>query len=216
MYSGGARTMSGLKICGITRRADLEHCDALGVDAVGINLWRGSKRGLDPQQAAALLEGTHGALRVGVFVDHEPEQIAALARTLKLDVIQPHGQRDPQPYAALGLPWTWVIHGTPALDTLTPPEPAPKWVLLDAAVPGFGGAGKTTDWTWAARAVTALAPLPVWLAGGLHPGNAAEAIALVGPAGLDVASGSEIDGATRGEKDPACIEALLRATRASG
>lgn len=207
--------MPALKVCGITRRGDLDACDRLGVDAVGINLWSGSKRGLTASQAEALLQGGRGAQRVGVFVDHAPHEVAALARMLELDAIQPHGDTPPESFAALGLPWVWVIRGTPALATLAIPKPLPTWILLDAAVAGFGGAGAKTDWVWAAAAVQALSPLPVWLAGGITPDNAAEALAQVKPAGLDVASGSEVVGATRGEKDVARIEALLRAVRAT-
>jgi phosphoribosylanthranilate isomerase len=82
--------------------------------------------------------------------------------------------------------------------------------LLDAWVPGHGGAGQQTDWGWAAQAVVRLRPPPVWLAGGIRPDNAAQALATVAPDGLDVASGAEIAGAPRGEKDPAAIAALVR------
>lgn len=205
--------MAYLKICGITRRADLEVCDAFGVDAVGINLWSGSMRGLSVDEAEALLQGTQGAQRVGVFVDHSPGEVREIAKHLRLDAIQPHGDAPPEPFAALGLPWVWVVRGTPELSTLRVPTPAPAWVLLDAAVVGFGGAGAKTDWTWAATAVRTLAPHEVWLAGGITPDNAGQALAQVCPCGLDVASGSELPGATRGEKDAARIEALLAATR---
>ncbi|MCR9161986.1 MAG: phosphoribosylanthranilate isomerase [Nannocystaceae bacterium] len=206
--------MAGLKVCGITRREDLEVCDALGVDAVGINFWSGSKRGVSVEHAQTLLEGSAGGQRVGVFVDHRPSDVLAIARTLRLDAVQPHGDADPEPFAALGLPWVWVVRGTPDLATLRVPTPAPAWILLDAAVPGFGGAGAKTDWTWAARAVAVLAPHPVWLAGGITPDNAAAALAQVRPAGLDVASGTEPPGATGGEKDAARIRALLAAAHA--
>lgn len=205
--------MAQLKVCGITRREDLEACDALGVDAVGINLWSGSKRGLSVDEARSLLRGTAGGQRVGVFVERSPAEVLAVAKALKLDAIQPHGDGAPEPFAALGLPWVWVVRGTPTLATLTVPQPRPTWILLDAAVPGFGGAGAKTDWAWAAEAVRHLAPQPVWLAGGITPDNANEALAQVRPAGLDVASGSELAGAPRGEKDPARMQALLDAVR---
>ncbi|MFY0532412.1 hypothetical protein [Nannocystis pusilla] len=67
-------------------------------------------------------------------------------------------------------------------------------------MPGYGGAGQTTDWAWAAAAVQQLAGLEVWLAGGITPANAAQAIAQVRPAGLDVASGTELPGARRGRR----------------
>ena len=73
-------TLPLVKVCGITRRVDLEVCDAAGVDAVGINLWSGSKRGLSVDEAAVLLEGVSGAQRVGVFVDHAPHAAVGVAR----------------------------------------------------------------------------------------------------------------------------------------
>lgn len=202
-----------LKICGVTRSEDLEVCRSLGVDAVGINLWPGSRRGLTREAAARLLEraGPGGPLRVGVFVDAGPQEVLEIQRALGLDAVQLHGDAPIEPYAALGIPYVWVLRGTPDLEQMFVPEPAPAWILLDAHVAGYGGAGRRTDWAWAQRAVKALAPIPVWLAGGIDPGNAAQALAAVQPAGLDVASGAE---RAPGEKDPDEIAALLSVCRA--
>nr|WP_255216666.1 phosphoribosylanthranilate isomerase [Pseudenhygromyxa sp. WMMC2535] len=229
-----------MKICGLTRREDLEACAALGVDALGINLWPRSRRGLSLAQARALLESAPQAaggaggpgddggagevgillpLRVGVFVDQPLAFVEEAVATLGLGAIQPHGDAPPRGYAELaarlGIPWIWVVRGTPALTELELPTPAPAWILLDAAVPGYGGEGRRTDWAWAARAVEALAPIPVWLAGGIAPDNVDEALAQVRPAGIDVASGAELPGARRGEKDRAAIAALVEACRRS-
>jgi phosphoribosylanthranilate isomerase len=202
-----------LKICGVTHPDDVEACLAHGVGAIGLNLWAGSKRALTLEEAAALAERVHddGAADrprlVGVFVDAPPAAIGHAFAHLHLDLVQPHGDAPIEPVAALGLPYVWVIRGTPSLAALRVPDPPPAWILLDAHVPGFGGQGATTDWTWAAAAVRALAPRPVWLAGGITPANAARALALVQPAGLDVASGAERVGNPR-RKDPAAIAAL--------
>ena len=219
--------MVGLKICGVTRAEDLRRCIELGVDAIGLNLWPGSRRHLSLDAAEAMLRAAdvrtgsdESPTRVGVFVDAALAEVEAAVKRLGLALIQPHGDAPVEPYAALaaglGVGWIWVIRGTPALSTLRVPSPAPSWILLDAAVPGYGGVGVRTDWAWAREAVQHLAAIPVWLAGGVTPENAAAAIAEVRPAGLDVASGSERAGATRGEKDPAKIAALVDICRAAG
>lgn len=210
----------GLKVCGITRAEDMQACVALGVDAVGLNLWPGSKRVVSLADARTLVEALAPARapqRVGVFVDAALDEVGRACVELRLDAIQPHGDAPNEPYARLAaeldVAWVWVIRGTPSLDALAIPELAPAWVLLDAAAPGFGGAGRPTDWAWAARAVERLAPLPVWLAGGVTPDNAAEAIARVRPAGLDVASGVETAPGIKSREAIARLRAICDASR---
>jgi len=211
-------TSPSLKVCGVTRAEDVDACAALGVLAVGLNLWSGSRRYLSPADAEALVRGWPGGgpEKIGVFVDLPPEEVRSLAGRLELDMIQPHGERPIEDYAGLGIPYIWVIRGTPDLEGLRVPDPAPARILLDAAVAGFGGAGVKTDWVWARAAREHLAPREVWLAGGLTTANAAAALAAVGPAGLDVASGSEREGARHGEKDRDKIAALVDICRRVG
>ena len=198
----------GLKICGVTHPDDAVMCRDAGVSAIGINFWAGSKRCVDRATGKAIAGACPEVLRVGVFVDEAPEVVAAIAAQTGLDAIQPHGDADPGGYAALGLPWIWVIRTAIDPATLVVPEPAPRWVLVDAPTPHFGGQGVVADWGWAAKVVRALAPLPVWLAGGLSPDNAAASIAAVAPAGLDVASGAERPGTSPPRKDAQAVAAL--------
>lgn len=203
-----------LKICGVTRPEDLECCARLGVDSVGLNLWSGSRRGLTLARAEALVRAAPapGLERVGVFVDPAPGEVERAHAALGLDLVQVVGDAPFEPPP--GVAWTWVIRGTPDLATLAIPARAPGRILLDAAVAGWGGAGEPTDWTWARAAVEALSTIaPVWLAGGITPENAAAALAAVGPAGLDVASGAEVATLRDGTKDHARIAALLHACR---
>lgn len=203
-----------LKVCGVTRPADLEACVELGVDAVGINLWSGSKRGLSLAEAEALLAAVRpppSLERVGVFVEPGEDEVVRAFEALELDLVQIVG--DGRDVAGFGLPFLWVIRGTPSLAELAAPHLRPRRVLLDAVAPGYGGAGLQTDWAWARAAVRHFAGTEVWLAGGITPANAAAALEQVGPAGLDVASGTELPGARRGEKDRAAIAALVAACR---
>jgi phosphoribosylanthranilate isomerase len=210
----------GLKICGVRRLTDYAACGALGVTSIGLNFWSGSRRCITADEARALFaSGPRRCELVGVFVDRSPAEVAAIARALRLDMIQPHGDGPIAGYAALGIPYVWVIRGTPACDALVRaiPKPAPARILLDAAVPGFGGAGVQTDWTWARQAIERLSTIaPVWLAGGIRVENARQALVETRPAGLDVASGVESrrEDAEPGEKDPALIARLLEITRA--
>jgi phosphoribosylanthranilate isomerase len=205
-----------LKVCGLTRRADLELCIEMGVDAVGLNFWPRSKRALSLAEAEGLLRALDRKETkiIGVFVEASAGTVAGMVHSFGLDGVQLHGDQVWQDFSEVGAPLVRVIRGTPAIAELTVPAPGPAWTILDAAVEGYGGKGHKTDWEWAASAVKRLAPAPVWLAGGIRPSNAAQAIEQVNPSGLDVASGAELEGATRGEKDPAKIEALLAACRA--
>lgn len=204
---------AGLKICGVTHPDDVDACLAHGMTAIGLNLWPGSPRALTLEQALPLARrirerrAGQRPLLVGVLVDATADDTRHAFESLELDLVQPHGDTPVDHTAALGLPYIQVIRGTPPLATVRVPDPAPAWILLDAHVPGFGGQATTTDWTWAAAAVRALAPLPVWLAGGITPHNAVQALDLVAPAGLDVASGAERPGDPR-RKEPAAIAAL--------
>jgi len=85
-------------------------------------------------------------------------------------------------------------------------------IILDTLVEGSkGGTGKTCDWNLAAQIVAA-SPLPVFLAGGITPENAAQGIAHVHPAGIDVSSGVEI---TPGIKHAEKIELLVNTVRST-
>jgi phosphoribosylanthranilate isomerase len=75
----------------------------------------------------------------------------------------------------------------------------------------LGGTGRTHDWSVSARIVDTVAPLPVYLAGGLRPENVAQAVARVRPAGVDVNSGVED---AKGRKDAAKMRAFVDRARA--
>ncbi len=82
--------------------------------------------------------------------------------------------------------------------------------LLDSASAGYGGSGATFDWLLA----TAVAlELPVFLAGGLGPENVGEAVRIVRPLGVDVASGVE---SSPGVKDVTRMEAFIRQAKEAG
>ncbi len=84
-------------------------------------------------------------------------------------------------------------------------------VAVSKGVTKFGGTGQTSDWSVVKSLIgTIRSPVPVWLAGGVHPGNVGEALDTVDPHGIDLCSGVE---ASPGKKDPAKVRALMKTIR---
>ena len=201
-----------LKICGVTTRDDADQLATLGVHALGVNFWPRSKRYLDPENAAWLKDLAGRILRVGVFVNESAALPLRLVREGYLDVVQLHGDEKPEdalPYQDAGVPFIKAI-GVKTLDDLAhATEFRASAVLLDAHAPGvYGGTGETFDWNTAHEFMTRHPEIPVILAGGIVPANAAAAAAIVRPAALDVASGAEI---SPGVKDFEKVAAFLTA-----
>ncbi len=198
-----------VKICGITRLADALASVEAGADAVGFNLWPGSKRHVPLHRAVEIAEALPpGVLRVGVFVRASPDQVHAAARALGLGAVQLHGDEDPEDYARVGAALWQVLR----IGSALPPSVSPRAaeLLLDAKVDGFGGSGQRFDWSLAQGARRF--GLPFWLAGGLSPANVGEAVRRAAPDGVDVASGVE---SSPGVKDVGMVRAFVAAVRAA-
>jgi phosphoribosylanthranilate isomerase len=143
----------------------------------------------------------------GVFVDPTREDVVRAAETSGIAVAQLHGDEPPELCASLPLAVVKAIAvtGRDALAALAAYEV--EAFLLDAPSPGRGGSGERFDWAVAAEAARSVR---VWLAGGLTPGNVAEAIHTTRPYGVDVASGVE---SAPGVKDAAKVERFIRAAK---
>jgi len=198
-----------LKICGVTRHSDAAQLITLGVHALGINFWSGSKRYLPPGDAAWLLEIAGKILRVGVFVNAPVELPLRLMRDGLLDVIQLHGDEAPadaEAYRSANIPFIKAIGVTSRADLVHAVSYGAAAILLDAHAPGvYGGTGEVFDWDVAKAFGEQHPGLPLILAGGIVPGNAALAASHVSPAALDVASGAEL---SPGIKDFSKVQAL--------
>ena len=196
-----------IKICGLTRRDDVDAAVEAGAWAVGCVLWPGSPRAVTPAQAHRLMQDVPPRVkRVGVVVNASVDEAREWCDTAGLTTIQLHGDEDAAPFLAAGLD---VIKAV-TLETDADLEraaalPAPVLVLVDAVDPvQRGGTGHSADWTRAAALATRR---PILLAGGLRPDNIRDALSTVAPWGVDVSSGVE---ASPGVKDAALISALLR------
>lgn len=212
-------TTASLKICGVTNFAEARQLATLGVPALGLNFWPQSKRYCPPEAVRELSPAIAGAiLRVGVFVNQELSEIEAFFREGLIEVAQLHGDEGDDTLRAL------LAAGIPSVRSLTLPPveelarclshyeevaaegSAPLALLLDAHAPGlYGGTGETIDWERASDFIARAAPLPVLLAGGITPDNAARALTTTQPAGLDIASGAEL---SPGRKDFAKVASL--------
>jgi phosphoribosylanthranilate isomerase len=205
---------TSLKICGVRNESDAQGLIDLGVDAVGFNFWPISKRYLDPTQAVWLKTLKGKILRVGVFVNQPAELSLRLVSEGLIDVVQLHGDENPEDAAKFSNAGIKVIKAI-GVKTSADIERAGGFdvdaMLLDAHAPVvFGGTGETFDWSLALEFKNRFPQTAMILAGGITPQNAAMAISQVKPAALDVASGAEV---SPGVKDFTKVEKLLEACR---
>ena len=207
--------MTEIKICGLRDAAGYDAAVSAGADLVGFVFFPPSPRHVTPAQAGALVGGA--PLRVGLFVDAEDALIEAALAGAALDILQLHGAESParcaEVRARFGRPVMKAIGVATAADLAALADYAPvvDRFLLDAKAPPDatlpGGNAAVFDWSVLAHVTI---PRPWLLAGGLHPGNVAAAIAATGAPGVDVSSGVE---SRRGVKDAGLIAAFCRAAR---
>tara|TARA_B100000941_G_scaffold276103_1_gene238493 strand:- start:1508 stop:2179 length:672 start_codon:yes stop_codon:yes gene_type:complete len=204
---------SSLKVCGVTTPEDANELAKIGVDALGINFWHESRRYCPLEEARKFLPRLSGnILRVGVFVNADPDLPRRLLDEGLIDVAQFHGDEDYsycEIFSGEGMPFFKAIGVGPESDMTEVLPYQATALLLDAPAPDvYGGTGRTIDWNTAASFVDNPSSPPVILAGGITPENAAEALFTSRACALDVASGSE---STPGVKDFGKISALLDA-----
>lgn len=198
--------MVRIKICGVTTPEDARLAAEAGADAVGLNFYPQSPRYITPPQAAAIVRALPPfTATVGVFVGSPLRQACATAYQLGLRGVQTY---DEHPPAEDTFPFAHVpafrIRDRAGLDQVRRFVDAavslgrpPAAVLIDSLVPGqMGGTGARAPWELLQQFSVGV---PLVLAGGLTPENVEEAIALVRPWGVDVASGVE---RAPGVKDP--------------
>jgi phosphoribosylanthranilate isomerase len=199
-----------VKICGITSLPDAEAAVAAGADLLGFMFWEQSSRRIEPAAASEIARRLPPqVLKVGVFVDASAEAVREAICSCGLDLLQFHGEESPEYCLQFGAPSmkAFRIRDRESLRAL-PMYATHAW-LLDACTPGkVGGTGDKFDWDLAVEA--RLLGRPIFLAGGLTPGNVAAAVAHVQPYAVDVSSGVE---AAPGKKDHEKMRAFIRAAK---
>jgi phosphoribosylanthranilate isomerase len=216
-----------VKICGNTNLEDALLAAELGADAVGF-VFAPSSRQVTAAQVAQITPHLPSHLeRVGVFPAWSAEQILAVAREAGLTAVQLHGGLDSTLARTIhndfagSLRIIHVAHWTETTDAShleaelkqgVIPSRADR-VLIDSKVGlALGGTGTSFNWRAAQRVFAGQSSMcQMILAGGLKPDNVAEAISVLQPWGVDVASGVE---ARAGKKDPEKLASFIRNAKA--
>jgi phosphoribosylanthranilate isomerase len=204
-----------IKICGLTREADVVAAVEAGADALGFVLYPGSPRHVSPERAAKLAhELPPFVTAVLLFVNAPAADIAAARALLPHATLQFHGDESPAECDAAGRPYLRAVRMAPGVDLLDFVHrfPNAQALLLDAAVDGWGGGGKVFDWSLIPQDL----PAPgarvarVVLSGGLHPANVIDGVLHARPFAVDVSSGVE---SAKGIKDAALMRRFCEAVR---
>ncbi|MCS6850217.1 MAG: phosphoribosylanthranilate isomerase [Gemmataceae bacterium] len=187
-----------IKICGIRTAAEAAAAAELGADAVGLNFYPSSPRYVDAQSARAITQELPPFVEpVGVFVEQPAAAMQAVADVVGFRTVQTSVESGaPQlrwPYRLVAVFRVADAHDrdrlAASLAEWPVDRPRPAAVLIDAKVAGqHGGTGRRVPWSLLAEWSS---PVPLVLAGGLTPENVAEAIRVVRPYAVDVASGVE-------------------------
>ena len=215
-----------IKICGLTREQDVDAAVAAGVDAIGFVMYAKSPRAVTMERAAELaLRLPAFVTPVLLFVNETAEAIAHACLQVPGAWLQFHGDETPDHCRKIArtLGRRWIRAARIPLETPAGEEPFDllkcaqdysdaQAVLLDAHVDGYGGGGKTFNWSQLPPNVNA----HLVLSGGLNAANVTDGIRALRHHGhslaVDVSSGVE---SAKGIKDAAKIHEFVRAVRAA-
>jgi phosphoribosylanthranilate isomerase len=204
-----------VKICGITTFADALVAVHAGADALGFNLFRGSKRYVDPRDSSDWMSNLPAQVtKVAVMVNPTWEELLKAVALPFIDSVQLHGHESPEFCRRVmekGIRFAKALPVDPS-DGIGPvPCYFTDTVVLDCHSPrGFGGTGETFDWKIGQQFVKEHSDLKVIVAGGLGPQNVVEAVQTIRPFAVDVTSGVEL---SPGRKDPAKVRDFVAAVR---
>ncbi len=198
-----------IKICGLTRKQDVQDAVAAGADALGFVLYAPSPRAVTAEQAAQLLQSVPAFVTsVALFVNESAEEIKRVLSICPFDLLQFHGDESADFCRQFNRPYMKAIRVRSASDIEDAVQQYPdtKALLLDAYVENLpGGTGQAFDW----RLIPQLS-VPWVLAGGLKANNVAAAINQVQPFAVDISGGVE---ASKGIKDRQKIQEFISEVR---
>lgn len=179
-----------IKICGLTRDADVAAACAAGADAAGFVCYPKSPRHVDPHRLRALAREL-GPFTVPVllFVNASVDLVEAALEAVPRAVLQFHGDEHESDCSRYGAAYVRAVSMAEGVDLLDFARrfPSAAALLLDAPSDAYGGSGRTFDWS----RIPAARSGRVILAGGLNGDNVARAVQEVRPYAVDVSSGVE-------------------------
>jgi phosphoribosylanthranilate isomerase len=217
-------TRTRIKICGLTREQDVDAAAHAGADAVGFVMYAKSPRYVSAERAADLAWRLPPFVTpVLLFVNAPATEIIAACARIPGALLQFHGDETVEDCLAAGRPFLraaripldeHAAEGDDRFDLVKYANTfkAAQAILLDAHVDGFGGGGKTFNWSLLPPSVNA----HLVLSGGLTPANVTDGILQVRPRcttlAVDVSSGVEI---SKGVKSADKINQFVAAVRAA-
>ncbi len=198
-----------IKICGLTRAQDVRAAVAHGADAIGFVFYASSPRAVSIAQAAELVALLPPFVAsVGLFVNATADEVNCVLERVPLQLLQFHGDEVEADCARFGRPWIKAARMRAGVDLVefASLHPGASGILVDAFVEGYGGGGKTFDWSLIPQGFGR----PLVLSGGLDADNVVDAVRRIRPWAVDVSSGVESD---KGIKDTAKIAAFIAGVR---
>ena len=198
-----------IKICGLTRDADVDDALDAGADALGFVLYAKSPRAVSIARAAELAARLPPfVMPVLLFVNASAQEVAQACAALPQALLQFHGDETPEQCQQADRPYLRAARMAPGFDLLdfAAHFPAAQGLLLDAQLEAYGGGGKVFDWSLIPPSV----PLPVVLSGGLNPANVTDGVLRVRPWAVDVSSGVE---SAKGIKNAELMRRFCKAVR---
>jgi phosphoribosylanthranilate isomerase len=215
--TSGRSSRTRVKICGITNARDAGDAVALGVDALGFNLYPGSKRFIDLRKESGWIrELPPFVTKVAVMVNPTIDEAGAVFDLPYIDMVQFHGHEDEKfcaHFARAGLPFIKAIAAKDEAALKDLERFGTGNILIDAYAPdAFGGTGRLIDFALLTRSVRDSSRHLI-LSGGLTASNVRAAIDRIRPYAVDVASGVE---AAPGRKDKTLMAEFIRAAHGAG
>ncbi len=204
-----------VKICGLTREDDVVTAIEAGADAVGFICYPASSRYVTPSRLMALTSLVPSSVSVVlVFVNPTSEEVREHLALFPNVILQFHGNESRPFCDQFHVPYMKAVQVRSPDDLLKAQDEYPMASALVADTPSVehGGTGECFDWKSVA-AVRDRIHKPLVVAGGLREQNVREAITLLHPWAVDVASGVET---ARGIKDHDKILTFMQAVRRGG